>query len=327
MGNILVFLEKKVNIDNLTDNSLTALLAANKLSSILKSNIFCVLHNGTEQTFNEISKFVDATIINVKNDIQISQKEINTILYIAKEKDCSNIVFPSSIFCNDLAPALSVKLEASFISETNNFNLKNNDNTNELIVRRYLYAGKLIEDFNLSNLKNNMFVIAPNSFELPQNINSNTNTVNNYSVEDFNLNTNTNTNYSILENIQERNTKSIDDAKIIVSCGRGIGSIDNFSIIDEFANKLGASIAASRAVVDNGWQPHSIQVGQTGKTVTPDLYIACGISGAVQHIVGMNKSKFIIAINTDVNAPIFEIADVAVNADLFNIIKKLISLF
>ena len=125
---------------------------------------------------------------------------------------------------------------------------------------------------------------------------------------------------------EEQSGPSIEDADVVVAGGRGLGGPESFALVEDLAKALGGAVAATRAVVDAGWYPYSAQVGQTGRTVSPKLYVACGISGAIQHKVGMQGANVIVAINKDANAPIFEFSDLGVVGDVHEIVPKLTEL-
>jgi electron transfer flavoprotein alpha subunit len=128
------------------------------------------------------------------------------------------------------------------------------------------------------------------------------------------------------QELEQSSGPSIEDAEIVVAGGRGLGAPEHFTLAEELAKALGGAVGATRAVVDAGWYPYATQIGQTGKVVSPKLYIALGISGAIQHKVGMQSSNVIIAINKDTNAPIFDFSDLGIVGDLHDIVPKLTEL-
>ena len=224
-----------------------------------------------------------------------------------------DLVLASSTYVGrDIAGFVSVDLNASPVSNVVNFKIDGD----KLSTTNSIDGG---ESDYLTNVTSEVKVllIRPKSFEASEiEFNDNYETV---SIEKNNLSVAVQDIF-----IEEKTGPQLEDSKIVISAGRGMVDVENLKFIEELANKLNAAIGGTRAIVDAGWMPYSQQVGQTGKTVKPDVYIACGISGATQHQVGMKDSKFIIAINKDEEAPIFQIADLGVVGDTLSIIPKLI---
>ncbi|MBI3271655.1 MAG: electron transfer flavoprotein subunit alpha/FixB family protein [Planctomycetes bacterium] len=193
----------------------------------------------------------------------------------------------------------------------------------KLQVRRPVYAGKAVVTLGFAKLPA-VLTLRPNVFPL-----SAADTARTAPVEDVACPFGLADLKSVVKDVVTSAGKKIEltEANIIVSGGRGLKGPENFPLIEELAQVLGGAVGASRAVVDAGWRPHEDQVGQTGKTVSPSLYVAVGISGAIQHLAGMSSSKFIVAINKDPDAPIFKIADYGIVGDLFEVVPALTAAF
>ncbi len=222
------------------------------------------------------------------------------------------LLIGSTAMGKDLGPKVAAKLECACISDA--VGLKYEGGWE---VRRPIYAGKCFADVAP---KSAMAVVGirPNAFILEEKAAP-------AAGETFEANTAGIDPKAVVKSIKSGDGGKIEltEAEFIVSGGRGIKGAENFELIEKLADSLGAAAGASRAIVDAGWVDYSHQVGQTGKTVGPNLYIACGISGAIQHLAGMSSSKCIVAINKDANAPIFKVADYGIVADLFDIVPVL----
>ena len=241
---------------------------------------------------------------------------VSVIGELAKKEEPSIILLGASIQGKDLSGRLAARLGVGMAQDCVEFSL---DNSN-LIAKRPIYAGKAYATVTFKDSSPQIATARPNVFELNEPDESKSAEVIDaaFSLDDSQLKT------KVVEVIQEAGDKpDLTEAELIVSGGRGMKSPENYNIIEELADLIGATVGASRSAVDAGWRPHSDQVGQTGKVVSPNLYVACGISGAIQHLAGMSTSKYIVAINKDPEAPIFQKADYGVVGDLFDVVPVL----
>ena len=244
-----------------------------------------------------------------KLNLSSCANEINKLIV---ESNYELILSNSTYICRDLIAFLSVDFKTSPVSNVTNFEISDNN----LTVMNNINGGDS-EYKTTVNSDYKFLLIRPKSFEL-EDIVLNENFQSNIIADDE-------TSLDVFDVIiEEKSGPQLEDSKIVISAGRGMVESSNLSLIEELANKLNAAIGGTRAIVDAGWMPYSQQVGQTGKTVKPDVYIACGISGATQHQVGMKDSKYIIAINKDEEAPIFQISDLGIVGDTLTVIPKLI---
>lgn len=223
------------------------------------------------------------------------------------------VLLSSSAMGREMAAILSAKADASLLSDV----VEAGWDGGKLVVTRPVYAGKAFLKVAAKKTPT-VVTLRPNVFAATENAGPGNVETLAVSLGDAE------TAVTVVDTAMKESTRpELTEASIIVSGGRGMGGPENYKIIEELADTLGAAVGASRAAVDAGWRSHADQVGQTGKTVSPNLYIACGISGAIQHLAGMNSSKCIVAINTDPEAPIFKVANYGIVADLFEVVPAL----
>lgn len=232
---------------------------------------------------------------------------------IIKEHNPDLVIFGANSFGKDLAPRVAAKLDIGVASDCIDFEAAGEG----FVITRPIYAGKVIARVKMTK-KPAIATIRPNIFAAPQPDESLSAEMIDVAVDTGEIKT------KVIEVITQKSDRpQLTEADIIVSGGRGLKEKENYKLIEELADILGAATGASRAIVDEGWVDHSNQVGQTGKVVSPSLYIAIGISGAIQHLAGMGSSKVIMAINKDPEAPIFNVADYGIVADLFQAVPIL----
>lgn len=230
---------------------------------------------------------------------------------LVKENDPAVLLMTASVNGKDLAARLAARLGVGMAMDCMSVEL-NADK--KMVASRPIYAGKAFAklipagDPQMATTRPNVItLVEPDESKKPEVVN----VALDLAPEDFKS--------KVVDVLKDESGKiELTEADIIVSGGRGMKGPENYNIIEEMADVLGAAVGASRSAVDAGWRPHTDQVGQTGKVVSPNLYIACGISGAIQHLAGMSSSKVIVAVNKDPEAPIFQKADYGIVADLFD---------
>jgi electron transfer flavoprotein alpha subunit len=290
--------------------------AARKLADELGDEVCAVLcGSGIEGKAAELGKFgVDKIYVadNPALEPYTTDAHAAAVAKIVKEKDPAILLLAASVQGKDLSARLVGKLATGLATDCTGLKIEGG----KLIAVRPMYAGKCFGEVAFEATPA-MATLRPNVFPIAENAKAG-------AVEKFDpaldagqLKT------KVAEIAKDASGKiELTEANIIVSGGRGMKGPENFPMIEELAKVLGAAVGASRAAVDAGWRPVSDQVGQTGKTVSPNLYIACGISGAIQHLAGMSSSKFIVAINKDPEAPIFQRADYGIVDDLFKVVPE-----
>jgi electron transfer flavoprotein alpha subunit len=248
----------------------------------------------------------------------LPQPRVDVLAKLVQEEGFDTVLFAATVLTADVAAGLSARLDAGL-----NWDLVDLDQRDgKLVGKRPALDDTVYVDVGWTS-EPRLALIRTGTFDPPTKEGTGQAQISkvDVSLEDFS------TQATMIEQAHEESEgPSIEDAEVIVAGGRGLGGPENFALVEELAKALGGAVAATRAVVDAGWYPYAAQVGQTGKTVAPRLYVAVGISGAIQHKVGMQGSNVIVAINKDPNAPIFEYADLGVVGDLHEIVPKLTEL-
>lgn len=310
---VLVFAESREG--SIRNVSLEAIAAAKQIANGGKV-IATVFGTDTQKYVNELAQNGANEVYVVQNsqlDAYTTDGYTQAFTQIIKEIQPDAIILGHTAIGKDLAPRVAARLEIGLISDCTGLEVDGSD----IQFIRPIYAGKAFQKKKIT--EGTIFAtIRPNNIELNEPDVSLTANIVHFDAEITNIRT-------VIKDVVRRATQGVDltEAKIVVSGGRGVKSKEGFQPINELADVLGAGVGASRGACDANFCDYSMQVGQTGKVVTPDLYIACGISGAIQHVAGMSNSKIIVAINKDPEAPIFQVADYGIVGDLFEVVPFL----
>jgi len=272
-----------------------------------------VLGSGVEGIAGKLGKY-GADKILVGDDPAVADYTTdayaNVLFDVVKDNDPRILLLGASSQGKDLSARLAARLRVGLAMDCIALKLDGE----KLIATRPMYGGKVFAEVALEGIPQ-MSAIRPNVMEIVEAAKPG-------NVEKVAINTGGVKTRVVEKRLEAASKVDLTEADVIVSGGRGMGGPD-FSVIEELAKALGGTVGASRSAVDEGWRPHSDQVGQTGKVVCPNLYIACGISGAIQHLAGMGSSKYVVAINKDPEAPIFKKADYGIVEDLFRAVPAI----
>jgi len=296
--------------------SLEAVSEAKRLTASLGGPVTAVVVGpGTEGLAAELASY-GADKVHVFDDPALgayaTEPYARALAHAVTEAKPSAVLVPFTAMGKDLAPRAAARLGAGLASDCVGFTAKEG----RLEARRPLYAGKAYATVRWEG-EPQMATLRPNVFPLEK-----PDAARKAEVVKGEVDTSARAKVTAVHAAAAGKVE-LTEAQIIVSGGRGLKGPEHFHLIQELADALGAAVGASRAVVDAGWVDHQLQVGQTGKTVSPTLYVACGISGAIQHLAGMSSSKIIVAINKDPDAPIFKVASYGLVGDVFEILPKL----
>ena len=241
---------------------------------------------------------------------------------LANERKPEIILVGASVLGRDLGPRIAGRLSTGLTADCTSLEVE--EGTNQLMMTRPAFGGNLMATIMCTDHRPQMATVRPGVFDklAKDEAKVNASKIEKVSVQLDEVDLRV----KLVEAVKiAKEVADVSEAEILVSGGRGMGSKENFALLQELADALGGTVSGSRAAVDNGWVDHALQVGQTGKTVRPRVYIACGISGAIQHLAGMQDSDYIIAINRDADAPIMHVADLGLVGDITKVIPELVA--
>ncbi|MCS7250419.1 MAG: electron transfer flavoprotein subunit alpha/FixB family protein [candidate division WOR-3 bacterium] len=292
-----------------------SVLAYSLAQKLNKETGVILLGKDVKGYFSSFKNFGINKIFLYEEDGQFTSSQIGEILtQLVKKEKVSAILFPATIKGKEIGPILATNFQKPFFQDIISLEIEND----KFKLIKPIYAGKVISEIILEKDFPLFFSIRQKAISVKEGKSSEPEIIEIEKVD-------AQAKVKIVDFVKKLTSKiDLQEADIIVAGGRGMKNADNFKMLEELASALNAAVGASRAAVDAGWRDHSDQVGQTGKTVAPTLYIACGISGAIQHLVGMINSKIIVAINKDKEANIFKVCDYGIVGDLFEVIPLLI---
>ena len=307
MGNILVLVETKDGA--VKKPSLPGVTAAKKYAEIAGGDVIAaVIGDNIGSAADTVAKLGVSKVLKAEgSDLPYGASDhyASVVEQMAKAVDASAVFTAATVQGKDFFPRVAIKLGAGMVSDIL-------DIVDAKTFKRAIYAGNIIADYKV-NTDVVVATVRSTSFDHPEEGSDAA------PVEDFSY-TLGESKLKVLELEEIKSERpELTEAEVIISGGRGVKGEEGFKMIEELADVLNAAIGASRAAVDAGWVSNDLQVGQTGKIVAPNLYIACGISGAIQHLAGMKDSKVIVAINKDEDAPIFQVSDYGIVADFFKV--------
>lgn len=292
---------------------------ANKLGEKLTA---ILLGNNIDNLANELIYYGADEVVVVNDpalDVFVTEPYTKALVNVINERNPEIVLIGATTIGRDLGPRVSARVHTGLTADCTSLEI--DDETRNLLMTRPAFGGNIMATIICPDHKPQMSTVRPGVMQKLERNEELTGEIINMNVE-F---TQEDMNVQVLEYIKETAKKAnLEDASIIVAAGRGVGE-ENIEILTELAELLGGQIAGSRAAIDAGWLPKDRQVGQTGKTVRPTLYIACGISGAIQHVAGMEESEYIVAINKASDAPIFEVADLGIVGDVKQVATALIA--